>query len=155
MALAYIVGTVTEGSADAFTQAEIATALSGQTARAFRIREILFETPIITPDASNFELVLSRRSQSSMPNITDRNVIAKLKVAKSMTTSGAVVQQIVQRLQFDEDDNLLIVEDPIYFCIDSATTSAALVGYVRIGYELVNINANDRLQLALQSLNDE
>jgi len=155
MALAYVVGTATQGSADAFVQAEIATALSGQTSRAMRIREILFEyTAQHFANNSVREVCISRRSMSAMPNITDRNVIAKWTTCAVLTTSGAAVTQLVNRLQFSEDDELLVVEDPLYLVLDSATTSLTNVVYCRIGYELVNINANDRLQLALQSLNE-
>jgi len=79
MALAYVVGSVTQGSADAFAEAEIATALSGQTSRAFRVREIMVEFPAFTTTASSIELTLTRRSMSAIPLITDRNVIARWK----------------------------------------------------------------------------
>ena len=155
MALAYIVGTATQGSADAFKESEIQTALSGQTQRAFRVREILFELPNIGNAAGvNVEVSLTRRTMAAMPNITDRNVIAKVTRQQNLTTSGAYIHDRVVRLTFSEDDELLIVEDPIYFQIDTASTTAANTGYARVGYELVNVSANDRLQLALQSLNE-
>jgi len=154
MALAYIVGSVTQGGADAFAESEIATALSGQTGRAFRIRELLFERPFFSATGSSLELTLTRRTMAAIPLITDRNVIARLKWHAVITTSGAYQEQLVERLTFAEDDELLVVEDPLYFQIDSTSTTLTSTAYCRIGYELVNISANDRLQLALQSLNE-
>lgn len=154
MALSYYVGSATQGSADAFVAAEISTALSGQTSRAARVREILYELPSIAGTSANVEVALSRREQTAMPLITDRNVIAKIKIDKSFTTSGLAEFQRILRQTFTEDDNLLLVEDPLHLVLDSNGTSAANTVRVRVGYELVNISANDRLQIALQSLNE-
>jgi hypothetical protein len=157
MALAYLTGTATQGSADAFVEAEIATALAGQNARAMRVREILFELPRLVPlNATIVEVsvAISRRAQTALPNVTDRNVIAKVSRQIVTLTSGVAMQELVHRVTFAEDDEVLLVEDPIYLDVDSTGTSASNVVRFRLGYELVNINANDRLQLALQSLND-
>lgn len=155
MALSYIVGTATQGGADAFVQAEIATALSGQSQRAMRVREILFELPSVgSANLATLEAAICRRTMASMPNVTDRNVIAKYFRNVVLTTSGTYLGERVARLTFSEDDEVLVVEDPLYFVLDSNATSAANTAYARIGYELVNISANDRLQLALQSLNE-
>lgn len=155
MALAYITGTATQGSADAFVQAEIATALSGQTQRAFRVREILFEfTAQHFANNSIREVCISRRSQTAMPNVTDRNVVAKNTTVAVITTSGAQVAPLVHRFTFTEDDDLLVVEDPLYLVLDSASTTLTNTVYCRVGYEVTNINANERLALALSSLNE-
>lgn len=154
--LAYFVGSVTQGAADAFASAEIPTALSGQTGKAARIREVIFEWAAQSPTAagSQYDVVISRREQASQPIITDRNVISKWKQVAGYITSGMYVMEYLRRLTFTEDDNLLVVEDPLTLCIDTSNTTAANTVYCRIGYELVNVNANDRLAIALQSLND-
>jgi hypothetical protein len=154
MALSYLTGSATQGSADAFVQAEISTALSGQTQRAFRVREVLFEHPLIAGNGANIAISLSRRSKTAEPVITDRDVMAKVNVSVSLTTSGAFPLERVRRLTWAEDDELLIVEDPIYLVVDSASTGAANTVYCRIGYELVNISAVDRLTLLTQSLQE-
>ena len=153
MALAYLTGSVTQGGADAFAQAEIATALTGVSRVAFRIRELLFEIPRISlPATANIELALTRRTKAAMPNITDRDVIAKIKVGHEMVTSGGVTDMLVHRLTFTEDDELLVVEDPLYFQVDSSGTTLTQTVYCRIGYERATISDVDRLTLLTQSL---
>lgn len=156
MPLSYITGSATQGSADAFVESQIATALAGQTGRAFRIREIGFEFVAQSPVAAGavYELAISRRSQAAMPNVTDRNVIVKDKRIYGYVTSGLYALDYMRRYTYTEDDNVLVVEDPLYLQLDSAATTAVNTVYCRIGYELVNISANDRLALALQSLNE-
>lgn len=154
MALAYLTGSVTQGSADAFAQAEIATALTGLSNVAFRVRELLFERPplALSGAADEIQVALSRRSKSAMPLITDRDVIAKINVILALTTSGAALQSVVDRLTFTEDDEVLVVEDPLYLDVDSNSTALANTVYCRIGYERTNISAVDRLTLLTQSL---
>lgn len=153
-ALAYLTGTATQGSADAFVEAEIATALQGLSNVAFRVRELLFELPNVgnATGGPNIEAAISRRSKAAMPNITDRDVIAKIFHQANFTTSGAMNMERVRRLTFTEDDELLIVEDPVYLDVDSNATSAANTVRVRIGYERASISAVDRLTLLTQSL---
>jgi len=153
MALAYLTGSVTQGSNDAFAQAEIATALQGISRTAFRIRELLFEFPGLgNANAVNIELALTRRTKAAMPNVNDRDVIAKYRRQQVLLTSGLINYETAPRFTFTEDDELLIVEDPIYFSIDSNATGASNVAYVRIGYERTNISDVDRLTLLTQSL---
>lgn len=153
MALSYLTGSVTQGSNDAFAEGEIATALAGAGNFALRIRELLFEVPNNSQaSGANVQVVLSRRSKSAMPLITDRDVIAKFDRLYGITTSGAVIYEKVIRFTFTEDDEVLIVEDPLYLDFDTASTSASSTAYVRIGYERVSISAVDRLTLLTQSL---
>lgn len=152
MALAYLVGAATQGSADAFVQAEVATALTGQNQRAFRVGEILFELSTALAFNADLQAVLSRRSKAAMPALTDRDVIAKWDLTTKLTTSGAVVTSRNVRFTFTEDDELLIVEDPVYLIVDSTGTGLANTVNCRIGYTSVSISAVDRLTLLTQSL---
>ena len=155
MALAYLTGSAVQGSADAFVSAEVATALSGITRTAFRIREILSElqnTAFAAADAATVEVSLSRRQKTAMPLVTDRDVIWTRKFRASRTTSGMMLNPIVQRDVYSEDDELLIVEDPLYLILDSNGTSLVNTASLRIGYERVNISDVDRLTLLTQSL---
>lgn len=155
MALAYLTGSVTQGSADAFAVSEIATALTGAGNIAFRVRELLFELPnaaLIAAATDQIEVALCRRTKAAMPNVTDRDVIAKISLGRQFTTSGDSVVEGVRRLTFSEDDELLIVEDPLYLVVDSAATALASTVYCRIGYERASISAVDRLTLLTQSL---
>lgn len=153
-ALRHIFGSVTQGGADAFAQDTIATALEGSTGIAYRIRELEFEVPrwqnIL--NASDVTLCLTRRTKSAMPLITDVDVIKKVQRQVSFNTSGAVATDGVFRFVYTEDENLLVVEDPLYLQIDSSATTLTQTGYCRIGYEQVKISDIDRLTLLTQSL---
>ena len=153
MALSYLTGSVTQGAADAFAVAEIPTALSGITNVAYRVREILFQQPILA--AINnvvLEACVTRRTKAAFPLVTDRDVLAMVQQRFSFTTSGAWFQDRVLRFAYQESDELLVVEDPLYLVIDSNATGAANQFNVRIGYERVSISALDRLSLLTQSL---
>lgn len=152
MALSYLTASVTQGSADAFAEAEMATALSGISNVAFRVRELIFEFSTVGSVSSQMAIWLSRRTKTAQPKITDRDILALVHNSYQFTTSGAAVRSFVHRYTYDEDDELLIVEDPLYLGIDSASTAQTLTGYCRVGYERVSISALDRLTLLTQSL---
>lgn len=152
MALSYLTGTVTQGSADAFAVGEIATALSGISNVAYRLRELLLELPAFTATGSSIEVAITRRTKTAMPLISDRDVIAKVFRYAILTTSGAYQQERVVRIPYAEDDELLIVEDPLYLVVDSTSTTLTSTFTARLGYERVSISALDRLSLLTQSL---
>lgn len=153
MALAYLVGSVTQGSNDAYAEAEIATALQGIGNVSFRVREILFELPfVLDGDGEDIQIALTRRTKTAMPLITDRDVIAKYSRGVQLVTSGVIVENGVVRFTYTEDDDVRIVEDPVYLQVDSTATAATNTVYCRIGYERASISAVDRLTLLTQSL---
>ena len=153
-ALRYISGSVTQGGADAFAIASIATALAGATRQAYRIRELEFEIPrpMVNVINSNVEVTLSRRTKTAMPVITDVDVLKKIKVCAEFTTSGAQNAESVFRFAYAEDEDLLVVEDPLYLMVDSLSTTLTQTVYCRIGYEVTTISEVDRLTLLTQSL---
>jgi hypothetical protein len=154
MPLAYLTGSAVQGGADAFVEAEIATALSGISNVSYRVREILFElNPLALSGAADvIEMAIARRTKAAMPLITDRDVLVKVSAGLNLTTSGSTIYPGVHRLTFTEDDDLRVVEDPLFLLLDSASTALTSTLYARIGYERVNISAIDRLTLLTQSL---
>lgn len=152
-ALSYLVGTVTQGSADAYAESQIVTGLGSVGNRAFQIREILWRIPqVANINGAGIVLTLSRKTFSTQPQVTERTLIHRFERYVTFSTSGATVQGQVERLAFSEQDNFLIVEDPIYFQIDSDLTTVANVGRVRIGYVPVAISELDRLTLINNTL---
>lgn len=146
-----LIGTVTQGSSDAFAQAEIPTALLNVPRTAYQVTRILFEAPII-PGASGAEVTLSltRNSKSAIPTLADRMVIEKYKYEVRLTTSGAVFQQPV--IERRPGEGVIIVEDPLYVQIDSSSTSAANTGIVVIEYFPVTLTDAEKLQLLQQTI---
>jgi len=144
-----IVGTATQGSADAFVAASVATALLGNPTQAARVKMITLEFDRLgTPSAGiNLEMCLSRYTKAAMPTIIDNDVLFKRKVIADFVTSGGGIIDSIMRQSFSEDDNLLIIEDPIYLLVDSNASSLAHVVQVAIDYELVKISSDERVQL--------
>lgn len=152
-ALSYLTAIVTQGSNDAFAETSVPTGLGAVGNQAFQVRELLFRMPgLPNVNACRVGLSLTRKSFSAEPNVTERTLIWKAERYVTFTTSGALYQDLIVRVQFDENDNLLLVEDPIYLSIDSDTTSAANVGRVRIGYISLAISEVDRLTLINNTL---
>jgi hypothetical protein len=154
MALNYITGSVTQGSADAFATTDITTPLSSSiTNQAMRIRELLIERPTAGANGSVVELALSRVSApTAIPALTALGLIWRGRWDSYFTTSGATNQQAVIHNQYNEEDDILVVETALSFSIDSASTSASNVSRIRIGYEMVKINENAYLALRLNAL---
>lgn len=152
--LSYLTGSVTQGSNDAFAEAEIATALSGINTISFRVGEIYFGFAAAGTSGATYEAALTRRSKTAFPTVDDRDVIAIWRFSMAFTTSGLAVVPLITRYTFTEDDDLRIVEDPLYLQVDSASSSAQNVLRCRIGYNRVNISQVDRLTLLTNSLAD-
>jgi hypothetical protein len=156
--LQYITGTVTQGAADAYAEAEMATALSGVGNLSFRVREILLEVQnggaVLTPNGATFEIAVSRRTKAAMPLVSDRDVIAKIRrVSAQLSAVGFASTDLgVIRLTYSEDDDVRVVEDPLFLQVDGTATTQTVTVTCRIGVERVNISAIDRLTLLTQSL---
>lgn len=142
-----LVGTVTQGSNDAFAEASIVTGLTNLARAAWRIELIQFERnkTLVNADGANYQFCLARASKTAMPNITDRDVLFKWRTGVAFTTSGAQPQELISA--FAPNSELLIVEDTIYFTIDSDSTSTTAVGYVSIEVTQKNISEAQRLAI--------
>jgi len=151
MAFVILTGDVTQGSADAFAESEIATGLSGIGTRAYVVSLINAEwSPLAAVNGAELEVALTRRSKSAMPTVTDRDVIFKRKFTYRLTTSGAVLVPSVESIA--PADELVIVEDPLYMCIDSGSTSAANTFRLSISCTDRRISEIERLALLARSL---
>lgn len=149
--LAYLRGTITQGSADAFVQTPITTGLSGETRKAYRVRHLLLNMPTLPEVDFNVELSFSRKSLSAMPTLADKHCIWYEKFSLGVTTSGIfLARNTIERIY--SDDEFLIVEDPLYMQADSTGTSAANAFAFALGYEEVSIADDARLELLVNSL---
>lgn len=155
MALRYLYGTVTQGSADAFATSSISTGLAGLTRQAMRIRELLVQWPVLSIASLNgsvVELALTRTVPTAIPTLASLGLIWFGSRISRFTTSGQAWGPLTERYTWAEDDENLVVEDAINLSIDSATTSGSNVALARIGFEIVNISELERLNLRLDSL---
>lgn len=145
-------GVATQGGADAFVSAAIQTALAGLTKIAYKIEQIEIEIPRTNTavTAANFEVAITRRAKTSMPLITDIDVIKKWQKNSSFATSGLVWEDGI--LVWRPDGDVLIVEDNLYLNFDSAAMALTQSCYCAISYTQQSISEIDRLSLLTQSL---
>lgn len=152
MALRRLVGTVTQGSADAFAESEILTGLSNLTTQALRLRRVEFYNLILPSADSEIQVQISRRSLSAINQLAASCIVGYGRKVE-LTTSGSPVYETFPNAQdFDRDMELLIVEEVLYFQIDSASTGAANVAGVVLWVENRTITANEKLSLQAATL---
>ena len=145
--LQYLCATATQGSADAYAETAVSTGLSNVVKTAMRIRSIEWFLPALPSADSDISVALKRKTGSSVA-FSNVAVIAGLSKKVELTTSGSPVYEQFPNVQYYERDmDLLIVEETLYFQIDSTTTSAANVAYLRIGFEYRTVTENERLQI--------
>lgn len=163
----YLVSTLTQGGADAFIEASVNTGLSGITNQAIRIlrASIEFDGAAARPFSAvaaqqDVEFAMTRRSKSSMPAITDQQVILKKHHGLTVGTAvGYFLQDSILTWEAPnveaeklDDGAILVIEDPVYLQLDSTATGYTLVGSVRIEYDTVRITTEDRIRLLELSL---
>ena len=145
-------GSLTQSAADTFTEVEITTGLGGAGSGgglAYRIKRIEFGFPDTVEVDSAILLALNRKSTASFGATiqAQRYNIALQRRTVKLTTSGLIVYFRESEQRFSDEDNYLIVEDPIYFCVGSVTTGAANQATFRIFYQQVAIRELERLQI--------
>lgn len=152
MALKFLGGSVTQGSADAFATAEIATGLSNANL-AYRVRGIVWNwaSPVEVDAAYYAQLV--RRTPAALVGLADRTLLWAQRWTRQITTSGTFLQAGFEFVSFPRDFDLIIVEDPIYLSIDSDTSGLANVLGVRIYYEEQRITELEKVRALAESLN--
>lgn len=159
--MAKIYGNAVQGAADAFVQGSIQTALQGQTEQAFQVNSIEYEVvnPAVFSGALTlggqdveFSVAITRRSKTAMPLISDVDVIKKWKTGLGVwTAANAAVNPDLVGLWVPAG-TVVLVEDPIYFQLDSTGTGVTIELNIAIDYDIVRISDIDRLTLLTQSL---
>lgn len=150
--------TLTQGSADAFIQASIATGLTGLPTIAYQLTELLIEFGVagtaqgVAAASGNWEVAITRKSMTAMPVVTEKSMIHKFKRGAAFNTSGLVIADALLRITWPENTGPVIVEDPFYAQLDTASTSATNVVELKFSYQQIKISEVDRLQLIANSL---
>lgn len=151
--LKFLSGTVTQGSADAFATASLATGLAGLN-QGYRVRriELAWTATLVETDAF-YQAEISRRLPTAILALTDRRSLFYDILQVSVTTSGAWVRSNISRYDYPRDLDLMIVEDPLYISVDSNGTSAANPVTFRIYYEEVRMTDLAKLAALQESTN--
>lgn len=152
MALRLLTTTVTQSAADTFTAGELATGLSNVNL-AFRVRMIEILMPAMAEVDSLVTCQIARRSVTAVLPLTDRRLLWSETNVVKLTTSGLVLQQAIYRVVLPRDLDLLVVEDPLYCAVHSATTSIANVASFRLMGEDVRLTDLQKVSALAESAN--
>jgi hypothetical protein len=153
--LSYFYGSVTQGAADAFAVASLTTPIAGRTTAALLIRELVFDgiPPLSQANPTMFEFSLGRITVAASPNFaTAKSVIWREALQQVASAAGQASYPRTRRYKFTDEDRLLIVEDSLFLSVDSTGTSLASTLSVRIGYEEMSINEQERNAMLLELL---
>lgn len=152
--------TVTQGGADAFAQAELATALAGVKGIAYLVKGIRFEFilpavaafPLGVAASQDLQLTLTRRTKAAAPTLADPDLIHKFKWAGIYSTAVSWSPIFDVAGIYKPEGEILVVEDPLYVQIDSTGTGGIWSAVLAIDYETQKISDIDRLSLLTLSL---
>lgn len=158
--MAYIVAQVVQGGADAFAIENVETLLLGERDVAYQIDQLEYEITNTAPfsgavAAQEISLALSRYVKTAMPSLqsSDLDVIKKWRFAQNILSAVGVEPQPVSGVWVPPGEPLLIVQDPIYWMIDSTGTGNTLTANLQITYTRVRISQQDRLAALADFLN--
>lgn len=152
--LKWLFGTLTQGGADAFIQASIATPF-GVDKSVGVVKQIDFFWPRIATNAGaavNQEFALTVKSFAAMPVPgTDRSLLLARRRYAEMVTSGAYsylgYQTLLAGIDWPEDQPLIMAEPTWYAQFDSNSTGLTSTAYIKIGYSEDTMNDADRFAL--------
>jgi hypothetical protein len=153
-ALTPLVISLLQASADAFVQSSVLTGLTGR--NAYNVRSIYVEFPNAAAISSaisadqEISVAITRRSKTSMPNLSDSDVIHKVSFAAALVTSGFIWIPLVNI--YTPPLEVPLVEETIYACLDSTGTAILNLAVVRLDVELDTMSDIDRLNLITRSL---
>jgi len=150
--LKFLSGSVTQGSADAFATAEIATGLANANL-GYRVRGIVLAWPGPVETDADYIIQLARRTPSAALSLTDRTLLWTATRYIKLTTSGIFTYENPSIWLFPKDLGLLIVEDPIHILIDSTGTSLSNAASCRIFYEEEKLTPLEKVSALAESLN--
>lgn len=145
--LRFLTASVSQGSADAFAEAEFQTGLSNVTRTAYRIRRIEWIFPALVGADCYIDMALRRNSSAALSLNLGNAGIAGARRSMELVTSGMAFQDLFTSVPYSRDEELLIVEESLFLQLDSNGTSATNTGYIRIGYETRSITENERLSI--------
>jgi len=150
-----LVGTATQGSADAFVQASITTGLQAIGDIGYKIRRVSFFLPsLIGADSAVFASV-TQKSFAAFPTFNERSLVAFIYKGMELTTSGMTVDYNSgpsTTFVWDDDMDMVIATDPLYLQLDSTSTAAANVAYCRIDYQEIRLTETQRLSIMNNAL---
>lgn len=152
MAIKFLSGSATQGSADAFVSTSLATGTGGlNVGLLVRAIEVFLDSAVETD--CDISAQLTRRSTTAIVRNNDRRLLWDYQERRLLTTSGLIRVVLPQYQSYSKDFGLVIAEDPIYMVVDSTSTSVANSAYFRIYYETIRLTDSEKNALLAESAN--
>lgn len=147
-----LTASVTQGAANAFAQVSINTGLLASGSIGYRIDQIQWEFPPTMATGLEWEAGLSRASKVAMPTLADDDLLWKDKfIALQQSAVGFNFIDTVKEYRPAED--LILIEEAVYFMIDSAAMAAAGTAIVRLACSQVKVTTDERIAILQSRLN--
>lgn len=140
----------TQASADAFAQASLSTGLSAATPTGMLIKQVMIDLPGVTAVSAlaadfGLEFTITRSSKSAIPNLNDADCVMRYGIAALLVTSGLAIMPCT--FFFPQESGQLIVQDTLYFQVDSNGIGTALSVDFLVDYEFVSLKEIEFLRL--------
>lgn len=140
--------TATQGSADAFVEASVATDIVPEDGLILKVNKLEFQiTNSLAALAADFHIFwsLTRDTKTAVADLSDGDTIVSDAVVFALTTSGSSV--IPTRFEYNYSSGLYLVEPLTYLQLDSSSTGLSLVMDCRIYYEEVRATEVEILRI--------
>jgi len=139
---------LTPSADNTFTEKEIDLPVQPMQGVGIAIERLELEIPseITSADGNYCEVALYTTTQSSMPGLSNEQVIAKFKIFYKLTTSGAVVEDLIRTQTFFPAP--LVAKNKIYagFTIKAGSIKTAKL---RIGYTHQRVSKQQITQIVM------
>lgn len=145
--------TCTQGSADAFIEAEEITGIDPSSARGWMLTrlEVMFSQAAglqgLSADSA-IQWALTRDTKAALASLDDSDVIVCGGIFNALTTSGEIVVPSLWLYEFPA--GVIVVEPSIYMHLDSAATGLTLTAHARLYYEEVKLSEVEILRMLTQ-----
>lgn len=137
--------TLTQGSNDAFVEAQIDTGILPENGVGFKILRLEILRPYLPGiQACSREWSITRDTKTAVANLSDPDCIYVDGNRCILVTSGMNIEQLREE---HELSSVYIVEPTIYCQLDSALTVQAATMYMRLHYEEVKMSEVEILRI--------
>lgn len=144
--LQMLLHTMTQSAANTFTESSINTNIIAPDG--MLIKQVEFElSSVQDANGEGIDIQLSKDSKSSMEQIDDPDIIAKINTILTVVTSGGNEISKIKTIRIPPP-GIVVVRDQLFMAINSASMSAALTARTRIYYEKIKLSSAEALLIS-------
>lgn len=144
---------LTQGSADAFVQAQEYTGIDAGSGYGWMLKRIEVMFPlaqVLEGIAADFSIALSLTlsTQTAVKSLDDSNTLYADGIAVPLTTSG--VTEVDRKWEWIAPSGVIVVAPSVFAQLDSTGTSLSLTAHMRVYYEEVKLSEVEILRMLTQ-----